>query len=210
MSFSSNVKNELAQFKHSKKTSCCRRAFLKGCFLACGTVSDPAKTYHLEFSLPSRHAAELIKETLQAMDLHPKINKNRDRWLVYFKEAESIILLLNLMGAYRALMAFEDIRIRKSINNTINRRHNFDLANLDKTAAAAGRQLRDIQYIAEHAGLESLPSALATVARLRLEFPEASLAEIGSMLTPPIGKSGVNHRLRNLDAVARRLREGAE
>jgi len=123
------------------------------------------------------------------------------------KEAENIVDALNIMGAHKALWAFENVRILKEINNRINRQVNFETANLSKTVSASVQQIEDIRFIAQHAGLETMPESLQDVARLRLANPDATLKEISQMLSPSIGKSGVNHRLRKISSIAAALRE---
>lgn len=186
---------------------CCRRAYLRGAFLSGGTVSDPNKGYHLEYVCRSSGQAEQLQEILTGYGIaaHSAVRKNHD--IVYIKEGEAIVDLLNLMGAHMSLMNLENIRILREVGNTVNRRVNCETANIAKTISAASKQSEDIEYIRDHYGLDRLPDKLREMAQIRLANPEASLKELGEMLDPPVGKSGVNHRLRSLSELADSLRE---
>ncbi len=185
---------------------CCRRAYLRGAFLSCGTVSDPNKGYHLEYICRSTEQADQLCEVLAGYGIaaHKSLRKNHD--IVYIKEGEAIVDLLNLMGAHMSLMNLENIRILKEVGNTVNRRVNCETANIAKTISAASKQSEDIEYIRDHYGLAGLPDRLREIAEIRLANPEASLKELGEMLDPPVGKSGVNHRLRSLSEFADSLK----
>ena len=187
------------------KRQCCKRAYSRGSFIAWGTCSNPKKAYHMEFNCPSEKNIKELCEILRAFKLRPKQNKMR----VYLKEGSHIADVLNIMGAHLALMEYENIRIVKDINNKINRQVNFETANLEKTVSAAVQQVEDIKFIAESVGLGFMTESLETIARLRLDHTDATLKEIGQMLSPPIGKSGVNHRLRKISAIAASLRSSA-
>lgn len=184
------------------KSQCCKRAFLKGAFLCVGSISNPQKGYHLEFVCNQLEQAEQIKTVIQGFQVDAKIILRKKYHVVYLKESESIVDLLNIMGAYVSLMELENMRILKEISNTVNRRVNCEAANIVKTVNAATKQIEDIMYIRDHGGLEQLPSALRDIAAVRLEEPEATLKELGEMLDPPVGKSGVNHRLRKISEIA--------
>lgn len=187
---------------------CCKRAYLRGSFIAGGALSDPEKTYHLEFSLPASNPipAQKLADIMRDFDLHPKILMRKAHAIVYVKEAEDIVNLLNIMEAHKSLLHLENLRIVKEMRNAVNRKVNFETANLTKTVNAAVEQVEDIRYIAEQVGLAYLSEALEAVARLRLDYQEATLKEIGEMLSPPVGKSGVNHRLRKISGIADALR----
>ncbi|MDE6065021.1 MAG: DNA-binding protein WhiA [Lachnospiraceae bacterium] len=188
------------------KNACCRRSFLRGAFLCCGSMSDPKKGYHLEFVCSYRQQAEQLKEVIAQFDIEAKIVSRKKYFVVYLKEGAGIVDLLNVMEAHVALMELENLRIVKEMRNSINRRVNCEAANISKTVHASARQVEDIQYIKEHYGFSKLPDNLREMAEVRLEHPEAALKELGEYLNPPVGKSGVNHRLRKLSELADRLR----
>ena len=185
------------------KSKCCKRAYLRGMFLSCGTVSDPRKSYHLEFVLDKeRSAADLKKLIGSFVDLSANMTKRGDKYVVYMKKASYISDMLGIMGATEAMLDLEEIRVNKSMHGNVRRIVNCDSANVDRALAAAGDQLKWIQQIQEEQGLQYLPQPLRDVARLRLERPEASLTEIGEALTPPIGKAAVNKRFAKIKAIA--------
>ncbi len=188
------------------KNSCCQRAFLRGAFLSVGSVSDPVKGYHLEFVCTDAEKAGQLQRVLQGFGIDGKIVLRKKYHVVYLKEGESIVDLLNVCEAHVALMEFENLRILKEMRNSINRRVNCEAANITKTVNAATRQIKDIEYIRDHGGLERLPCNLRQMAEVRLDYPDASLKELGEYLEPPVGKSGVNHRLRKLSEFAEKLR----
>ena len=184
---------------------CCRRAFLRGAFLASGSVSDPSKGYHLEFVCRSDEQAEQLKSVMSDYGIEAHTVMRKKHLIVYIKEGEAIVDLLNLMGAHISLMNLENTRILKEISNSVNRRVNCEAANIAKTINAASKQSEAIEYIRDHHGFAGLPEKLREIAEVRLENPEASLKELGEMLDPPVGKSGVNHRLRQLNEFAESL-----
>ena len=192
------------------KQNCCRRAFIRGAFLAAGSVSDPEKSYHFEIVCAAPEKARQLQELLASYDVDAKTVLRKRHYVVYIKEGSQIVELLALMGAHISLMQLENVRIVKEMRNSVNRKVNCETANLNKTVSAAVRQAEDIRYIQERIGLEKLPVDLEETARLRLEHTEASLKELGDMLCPKVGKSGVNHRLRKLSQIADDLREGKE
>ena len=184
---------------------CCRKAFLRASFLLQGTISDPKRSYHLEWNTAVPERAEQIREVLDSLGLHGRISGRKNGFMVYIKEAEQISDALAHMGAFKSRLALEDIRIYRGIQGEVNRQTNCDTANLRKIADAGTDQAAAIRKIEEKAGLASLPRDLYDMAVLRLEHPDASLEELGAMLDPPLGKSGVNHRLRKLRAIAAEL-----
>ncbi|WP_314702967.1 DNA-binding protein WhiA, partial [Stomatobaculum longum] len=175
-----------------------RRAFLRGAFLAAGSVSDPERFYHLEFVCPDETKAWYLKLLLSALGETAGVVKRKGHYVVYLKDSDGIVALLGMMGASRALLALEEIRVMKEMRNRVNRTVNCETANLQKTVAAGLKQLEDIEYIRNAEGFDNLPSTLAEMAEIRLEYPDAPLKELGTYLNPPVGKSGVNHRLRKL------------
>ncbi len=192
------------------RNACCRRAFIRGAFLACGSMSEPAKTYHFEIVTTAMEKAEQIQSIICFFDIDAKIVTRKKYYVVYVKEGSQIVDLLNIMEAHVALMELENVRILKEMRNSINRQVNCETANINKTVAAATKQIEDIQYIKDTVGLSTLSEGLEEIASLRLEHPDASLKELGLLLSPPIGKSGVNHRLRKLGEIADSLREEKE
>ena len=187
-----------------------KRAFLRGAFLAAGSMSDPEKSYHFEIACATQEKAMQIIEVMQSFSLEPKIVPRQRYYVVYLKEGTQIADILNVMEAHVALMEFENIRILKEMRNEVNRKVNCETANLNKTVSAAVKQLEDIRFIQEKTGFDELPDALRDIALARLNYPEASLKELGELVTPTVGKSGVNHRLRKLSEMAERLRPKEE
>lgn len=192
------------------RNACCRRAFIRGAFLASGSMSEPAKTYHFEIVTTTMEKAEQIQSIICFFDIDAKIVVRKKYFVVYVKEGSQIVDLLNIMEAHVSLMELENVRILKEMRNSINRQVNCETANINKTVAAATKQIEDIQYIKDTIGFSKLSEGLEEIARLRLEHPDASLKELGALLSPPIGKSGVNHRLRKLGEIADNLREEKE
>ena len=188
--------------------TCCKRAFLRGAFIACGSITDPKKDYHLEFVTDNAEKAALTAELITSFGIEAKIVNRKKYNVVYLKDGEHIVDVLNIMGAHVSLMELENVRIVKEMRNSINRRVNCEAANIGKTIAAATRQIEDIQFLNDTVGLDSLSDELRTTALLRLEFPDASLAELGEKHDRRVGRSGVNHRLQKLSDMAERLRSG--
>ena len=188
------------------KNSCCKRAFLRGAFLSVGSMSDPAKGYHLEFDCTDERKAEQLQEVMQAFDSESKIILRKKYYVVYLKEGSGIVDLLNVCEAPISLMNLENLRILKEMRNSVNRRVNCETANITKTVNAATRQVEDIEFLRVHYGFQNLPESLREMAEIRLENPDAPLKELGEYFHPPIGKSGVNHRLRKLSQLAENVR----
>ena len=189
------------------QNACCKKAFIRGAFLAAGSLSDPEKFYHFEIVCASLEKAVQLQNVILTFDIDAKIVVRKKYYVVYIKEGSQIVELLGLMEAHVALMELENIRILKEMRGNVNRQVNCETANINKTVSAAVKQINDIVFIRDTAGFESLPPGLAQIARARLEKPEATLKELGEDLEPPVGKSGVNHRLRKLCELAERLRE---
>lgn len=186
--------------------TCCKRAFLRGAFLASGSVSNPQKSYHFEISEQEEERANQLVTLIRSFDVDAKPIVRKNYHVVYVKEGAQVAELLNIMEAHVALMEFENVRIVKDVRNSVNRQVNCETANLNKTANAARKQYEDIVLIRDSVGLQALSENLEEVARLRLEYPEASLIELGEMLSPKLGKSGVNHRLKKISEYAESLR----
>ena len=175
---------------------CCKRSFIRGAFLATGSMSDPNKAYHYEIVCDNEPQALQLQDALCAFDLDAKIVERKNHFVVYLKEGEQISTALGLMGANRGVLEFENIRVMKEMRNAVNRKVN-----------AAVRQLEDIRFIEDTAGLDILSANLREIAEARLENPDTPLKDLGNLLNPPVGKSGVNHRLRRISEIANRLRE---
>lgn len=188
------------------KQSCCRRAFIRGAFLAAGSISDPEKSYHFEITCATEEKARQLQGLIGTFHLDARIVVRKKYFVVYMKEGCQIVDILNVMEAPVALMDLENVRILKEMRGQVNRQVNCETANIHKTVSAAVKQLRDIEYIRDTVGLAKLPERLEEMARVRLEKPEATLKELGEALDPPVGKSGVNHRLRKLGEIAQALR----
>ncbi|MCI8557731.1 MAG: DNA-binding protein WhiA [Lachnospiraceae bacterium] len=189
---------------------CCKRAFIRGAFLASGSVSDPEKGYHFEIVCNSLEKVNQLCDMIGSFGIEARSAMRKKNHIVYIKEGAQIVDMLNVMEAHVALMNFENIRIVKEMRNSVNRQVNCETANLNKTVSAAVKQIEDIQFIKATIGFDQLPESLTEIAKLRLEQPSATLKELGQMLTPSVGKSGVNHRLRKLSLIAEELREHKE
>ena len=188
--------------------NCCKRAFLRGAFLAAGSISDPEKFYHFEIACAAEAKAVQIQGLLLSFDLDARIVQRKKYYVVYIKEGSQIVDTLNVMEAPLSLMELENIRILKEMRGSVNRQVNCETANINKTVSAAVKQIEDISYIRDKVGFGKLPEGLREIAELRLARPEATLKELGEALDPPVGKSGVNHRLRKLGDIAQKLRDG--
>ena len=184
------------------------RAYIRGAFLGGASISNPEKTYHLEFVTHSLEYAEDLSKLINKFGLNSKVIQRKNSYIVYLKEGEQIVDLLNIIGAHSALLELENIRIMKEMRNNVNRLVNCETANLSKTVNAAVRQVESIRLIEREIGLQRLPKNLREIAELRLNYPDESLKELGEMLNPVVGKSGVNHRLRKIEKIADELRGG--
>lgn len=192
------------------KQSCCKRAFLRGSFLAIGSMSDPEKSYHLEFVCTNERQALQVISAIRSFDIEAKMVTRKKYEVVYVKEGESIVDLLNIMEAHVSLMNFENFRILKEMRNSINRQVNCEAANITKTVNAATKQVEDIIFLRDHIGLDQLPDNLREIAEVRLENPDTALKDLGGFLSPKVGKSGVYHRLKKLSEMADELRQEKE
>jgi hypothetical protein len=170
-------------------------------------VGDPGKSYHLEFVCQDEDSAVMLKELLYDFDIEAKSTKRRKYYVVYIKDADTIQDVLNVLDAHNSLMEFVNARILKDVRNDLNRRNNCDIGNISRAVNAGSKQIDDIRLIEEKTGLDALPPQLMEIAKLRLENPESSLTELGEMLDPKVGKSGVNHRLRKIGEFAESLRQ---
>ena len=190
---SDGIYNELLTKK------CCRKAYIRGLFLGAGSLSHPEKDYHFEIVCASKTLADDVRRLFNTFtDIRPKYFKRKKDHVVYFKESGQILDLLAIMGAATQYFAYEDVRFRKELRNNANRLANCDQANIDKSLAAAGKQLAAIEKV----GMENLPPKLAEIAALRIEHPEATIKELGEYLDPPLTKAGVNGRLARIEKMA--------
>ncbi|MCQ4022247.1 MULTISPECIES: DNA-binding protein WhiA [unclassified Ruminococcus] len=183
-------------------------SFLRGAFLCCGSVSDPKKDYHLEFSVPYKNACNDLCRVISEVSSRGKEPKQLMRkgvYVAYIKDSEEIADLLALMGAPIASMNLMQEKILKSIRNDVNRKMNSEMANINKTAKASAVQLEAIEKIKRLRGLDSLPDDLRSIADLRIEYPEHSLRDLGEMLLPPISRSGANHRMKRILEIAENI-----
>lgn len=185
---------------------CCKRAFIRGAFLAAGSVSDPNKFYHYEIVCDSEDDARQMADMITFFNLDAKFISRKKSYVVYLKEGSHITDCLNIMGAYVSQMNLMNVMILKDMRNDVNRKVNCETANLNKTIEAAVKQIKDIEYIRDTVGLSYLKESLKEVAEIRLENPDMNLKDIGKLLTPEVGKSGVNHRLRKISEIASALR----
>ena len=188
---------------------CCKTAFLKGAFLTCGTVNDPNKNYHFEFVVPYLNLSKDLKlfiDDYDELNVQPKTIVRNSTYVIYFKDSESIEELLTAMGAVNSALELMGVKMYKDVRNNVNRKLNFENANLDKTIDAAGRQVDAIRFIKNKVGLNYLSDELKELAELRLENPEISLRELGDLLTKPISRSGLNHRLKRICDIADSLK----
>ena len=182
------------------------RAYLRGAFLAAGSVSDPASHYHLEVVCPDEAAASDVCGHLQTAGFSPRVVSRKKHRVVYLKEGDQIADFLTLIGAHRALLRLENVRVLKEVRNSVNRAVNCDAANIAKSVEAARKQREDILLIEREMGLGKLPGPLRAAALARLAEPEATLTEIGERMDPPVGKSGISHRMGKIAAIAAGIR----
>jgi cell division protein WhiA len=189
------------------RNNCCKRAYLRGAFLAGGSVNNPeGSSYHLEIASMYEEHCKALCQLANRFDLNARCIERKKGFVFYIKEGEKIIEFLSIIGAHQALFKFEDVRIMKDMRNSVNRIVNCETANLNKTIGAAVRQIDNIRLLQKEVGLESLPEKLREVAEIRLQHPDMNLKEVGDMLKGSVSKSGVNHRLRKIDELAEKLR----
>lgn len=180
--------------------------FLAGAYLACGSMINPNKEYHLEFVTPYYNLSRDLQKLLTELTIRTKILERKGVQVVYLKGSEDIEDLMTFMGAQTASLEIMNIKILKDVRNKANRIANCDTANIEKTVEASVRQIEDIEQIQRAQGFEALSDELREIAEIRLEYPELSLRELGQMLSKPIGRSGVNHRLKKLSVIAENSR----
>lgn len=185
---------------------CCKRAYIRGAFLSIGYICSPEKNYHLEFICNTYKQARNLQNLINFFEIDAKIIEKKDNFIVYIKEAEQIVELLNIIEAHKALLELENIRIFKEVRNNVNRIVNCETANLNKIVSAGIKQKENIEFIKNTVGLDYLPKQLKEIAILRMENPDISLQELSQMTNPSISKSGVNHRLKKISIIAENLR----
>lgn len=190
------------------KKDCCKKAYIRGAFLVSGSVIDPKKAYHLEFVNTDLGLSKALSDIINYFGLYSKIIERKGYFVVYLKEGEQIVDLLNIIGAHISLLEFENVRIIKDVRNKVNRIVNCETANINKTVKASIIQVDNINFIDKTKGLSYLSKQLEEVAKIRLSFPDSTLKEIGEMLLPPVSKSGVNHRLKKINEIAENLKGG--
>ncbi|RHW38925.1 DNA-binding protein WhiA [Neobacillus notoginsengisoli] len=190
------------------KKKCCRRSYLRGAFLAGGSVNNPeTSSYHLEIASLYKLHNDSLCELMNTFALNSKTLERKKGYITYLKEAEKITEFLNIIGAHNALLRFEDVRIVRDMRNSVNRLVNCETANLNKTIGASLRQVENIRYIDRTVGLQILPERLREIAELRVTYQDVTLKELGEMVAGgAISKSGINHRLRKIDEIAEKLR----
>lgn len=189
--------------------NCCKRSYLRGAFLAAGSVNHPeSSSYHLEIFVPDRQHTEALLQQINHFGLNARFIERKKGFVIYIKEGEKITEYLNIIGAHTALFYFEDVRIMKDMRNSVNRLVNCETANLNKTVSASMKQIESIRIIENHIGLDQLPKKLREVAELRLQHPDMNLTELGEMIPGGVvSKSGVNHRLRKIHEIAQKFKE---
>ncbi len=220
MSFSIEVKNELeekARRMHDgdyvesgvigalPQTPAGQKAWLRGAFLCCGSVSDPRKSYHLDLTLDEPALAETVRDVMKSFDIEGRISSRKGKYVVYLKDGDSIADMLGLLGATKAMLELENVRVLRDISGRVNRKVNCETANLNKTVSAGLAQVRQIELIKSKRRYAQLPSELKAVAELRIANPDLPIAEIGAMLDPPLGKSGIYHRFERIKRIADEL-----
>ncbi|OPY55738.1 MAG: Sporulation transcription regulator WhiA [Pelotomaculum sp. PtaU1.Bin035] len=190
------------------KKECCRRAYLRGVFLGGGSVNSPEGNYHLEVITDNEKYARYIGRLMKKFRLPAKVSERKNWHVIYLKDSEQIVGFLNIIGAHTALLNFENARIYKDMRNQVNRLVNCETANLNKTVNASVRQLENIKLVRDTIGFDQMPASLREAAELRVKYPDASLKELGDIMQPRLGKSGINHRLRKLEEIAEKIRDG--
>lgn len=186
--------------------NCCKRSFLRAAYCMSGTMNDPAKSYHFEIAVPEESIAHILCAMMEEYDCMPKLTMRRGITCLYLKDGNRISDMLSVMEAHGMLLRFESERAVREVRGNVNRKVNIEVSNLQKAAKASEKQIKDIELIRDTVGLGSLPEDLADMAKLRLSHPEATLFELGEMLSPALGRSGVNHRLQKLCMIADGLR----
>ena len=211
MSFSSDIKDELLELKmwdlgsNMKQDEQLARLYIREAFIKSGSMNDPNKNYHLQIMFKEKAKAEEMQTLLNNFNIHAKIIKKEKDYMLYLKDGEEISEFLALVGANKSVIKFEEVRVIKETRNDINRLVNCETANLNKTINASVKQIEDINKIKKAGKFNELPETLKEIAEVRINNPEMSLIELGKLLDKPIGKSGVNHRLKKLSQISEEL-----
>ncbi|HQE13132.1 MAG TPA: DNA-binding protein WhiA [Flavipsychrobacter sp.] len=187
------------------KNKCCKKAFLRGAFLGGGSISNPKGSYHMEFVTQDKDMAQTLLKLIGDFGLKSKVVERKNNYLIYLKNGDHIADMLGIIGAHSSLLKYEDIRVLKEMRNSVNRMVNCETANLNKTIDASVRQTASINYLKESGKFDDLPENLKQVAELRLKHPDLSLKELGQMMDPILGKSGVSYRLKKIEEIAKKL-----
>lgn len=182
------------------------KALIRGTFLGSGTLNNPKNKYHIEINFETKENALIIKNLLSKYNIEIKELDKKDNYKLYSKTGEDISNILALIGANSSVLKFEEIRVIREMRNNVNRQVNCETANINKTISAAVKQIEDIKYIMSKNKMDLLNDGLKEVAKIRLENPDATLVELGQMLINPLGKSGINHRLKSIEKIAEELR----
>ncbi len=188
--------------------NCCRKSFLKSAFMVSGAISNPELAYHIEIASPSDEFADCVIKILKFYEISAKKACRKSKVVVYLKKSDEVSDMLTLMGASQAVLSLQNVRVKKEVSNRVNRQLNCDGSNINRVMETALKQIEDIRYIDDQLGLEKLPGPLREMAQVRLDNAATSLSGLGELLVPPIGKSGVNARLRKLSSIADKLRSG--
>ncbi len=186
---------------------CCKRSFLRAAYCMAGTMNDPGKSYHFEIAAPEESVGRILSKQMEAFECTPKITTRRGNMCLYLKDSNCISNMLNVVEAHKSLLQYENERTVREFRGQVNRQVNLEVSRLQKTVQASEKRIEDIKLIRDTVGLESLPKDLCDMALLRLNNPEATLGELGMMLNPTLGRSGVNHRLQKLCSIAEGLRQ---
>lgn len=203
--FQNELTNEILGMDLNTKSDLLR-SIVKGAFMSTGSVNNPESNYHLEMSFVEKKNAEYVLNICKSYDVNLKLLESKGKFILYIKEGEEISKFLALIGANNGVMKFEDIRTTREVRNNVNRKVNCETANLNKTIDAAVNQVNDIKLIKKLNKFDELSEDLQAIAIVRLEYPDLSLKELGEQLEPPLGKSGVNHRLKKIHEIAEELR----
>ncbi len=212
MSFSSDIKDELLELKmwdlgsNMKQDEQLARLYIREAFIKSGSMNDPNKKYHLQIMFKEKAKAEEMQTLLNNFNIHARIIKKEKDYMLYLKDGEEISEFLALVGANKSVIKFEEVRVIKETRNDINRLVNCETANLNKTINASVKQIEDINKIKKAGKFNELPETLKEIAEVRINNPEMSLIELGKLLDKPIGKSGVNHRLKKLSQISEELK----
>ncbi len=189
---------------------CCAAAYLRGAFLGSGFISNPKSDFHFEITMETEELAQGLVRLMEEKDIGARVMQRRNSYIVYLKSGDAILEFLAFTGAHHAALIMEEERVVKSIRNDVNRQINAELANQQKASNAAAEQLFAIRDVLEHYGMENLPPALQDFIRLRVQYPDVSLADLGKHAQPPLSKSAMYHRVRRIEQMARGAKDDAK